>query len=682
MPASHIRFSSDILRRLGEELNPSFDQGVLELVKNAYDADALECVVTILDDRVVVEDDGDGMGRDDIESGWLVIGSSRKKQASRTKLGRVPAGNKGLGRLAALRLGQDVLLQTTTRNHPESSALAIDWDEFDGAGLVDAVDLEIEDGPGRKPHGTRITISNLRRSVGRADVKRLARAMILLGDPFGTATNSFNPRLEATAFDDLSRLVSSRYFADAEYHLRAFLEGGKATAEVLDWQDNVLLSTDDLGGQTKSSTSVYEAPNAQFELWTFNLLGANWVARAATLTEVREWLAEFGGIHVYVDALRVAPYGNPGNDWLDLNLARAKSPEVRPSTNNSIGRLVFAGDHVDLVQKTDRSGFIETSTFEELKRFSVDALDWMAKRRLSVAETRRQSARADSGPASESSRDAVVKSIASISDSGAKREVERNFAAYNRARDRETSRLRKEVQLYRTLGTAGITAAVFAHESTGNPLKVIDKTIDTIEFRAKRGMPDDYSSKLAEPIERVRAASASLGVLSSATLRIIDADKRRSARINLDEVVSSVLATFAPFFENRGVRIDNRLAGGSPIAFVAPAAIESMVTNLLNNSVSALDSVAGTSRKIRLTSTMEEGTWRLLIEDNGPGIEGISVADIWLPGETRRPGGTGLGLTIVKDAVTDLGGSVEATPHGDLGGAAFELRVPTLGTGT
>jgi hypothetical protein len=72
----HIRFASDVLRRLGEELNPSVDQGILELVKNAYDADARSCVVElhgtdVPGGRISVRDDGDGLTPDDIINGWL-----------------------------------------------------------------------------------------------------------------------------------------------------------------------------------------------------------------------------------------------------------------------------------------------------------------------------------------------------------------------------------------------------------------------------------------------------------------------------------------------------------------------------------------------------------------------------------------------------------------------------------
>src|SRR5260221_10833038 len=123
MTDARFRFAADILRRLGEELNPSPDQGIIELVKNAYDADALKCRVELDNvDRpsgtVRVIDDGDGMTATDIVNGWLVLGRSTKTSTSTTRRGRRPAGSKGLGRLAALRLGTQAAVATRPRSEP------------------------------------------------------------------------------------------------------------------------------------------------------------------------------------------------------------------------------------------------------------------------------------------------------------------------------------------------------------------------------------------------------------------------------------------------------------------------------------------------------------------------------------------------------------------------------------
>ena len=73
-PPERLRFSTAVLRLLGEELNPSPDQGILELIKNAYDADAKRCTVElkgvhIKGGSIILKDDGIGMTAEEIRNG-------------------------------------------------------------------------------------------------------------------------------------------------------------------------------------------------------------------------------------------------------------------------------------------------------------------------------------------------------------------------------------------------------------------------------------------------------------------------------------------------------------------------------------------------------------------------------------------------------------------------------------
>lgn len=331
-----------------------------------------------------------------------------------------------------------------------------------------------------------------------------------------------------------------------------------------------------------------------------------------------------------------------------------------------------------LVQKTDRSGFIETEAFEDLRRFSSDSLDWMARVRLAAAESRRQKNRSETVEKSKESRESVEEQIAKIP--GPSKEVLASaFAKYSADRDREADVLRREVQLYRTLSTAGITAATFAHESNGNPLKVIGQSINAIERRTKKVFGDEYQNLLAKPVEGIRRSAASLNVLAAATLRLIDQDKRRVGKVMLHSVTRQIVETFAPFLEGRKVVLQLVLSEGDPYLMGTEAAVESIVTNLINNSLAALETASTEARMLRIESNAEERKWRLSVMDNGPGIQGISTTEIWLPGRTERPGGTGLGLTIVRDATSDLSGSASAISNGDLGGATFTIELPILG---
>ena len=82
---ANIRFSPKILARLGEELNQSSSQGIVELVKNAYDADADECTVELHGvsspgGTIRIYDKGDGMDEETIKNYWLVLGNSPKTE--------------------------------------------------------------------------------------------------------------------------------------------------------------------------------------------------------------------------------------------------------------------------------------------------------------------------------------------------------------------------------------------------------------------------------------------------------------------------------------------------------------------------------------------------------------------------------------------------------------------------
>jgi signal transduction histidine kinase len=669
---------------MGEELNPNIDQGLLELVKNAYDADATECHIWLDANgdghTVAVEDNGVGMDADDIVSGWLVLGSSSKRSDRKTQLGRTPAGNKGLGRLAALRLGRKARMVSRPKSGGEFS-VELDWDAFDAAKTVDDVQVGVAFTPDTdRSSGTRIELSALRGSIGRVDVRRLARSLVLLADPFSDEPSSFKPHLHSDEFADLALQVAERYFDQADYHLIASLRSGRASVQVVDWKGEVLWEGAHEDVATSRDKTLYATPDADVDVWAFLLSGENFASRPVQLGAVREWLRAFGGVHVYMNGLRVAPYGNPGNDWLDMNLARVRDPEDRPGTNTSIGRVRVSDSGNVLVQKTDRSGFIESEAYEELRRFTNDALEWMARRRRAESERKRQNNRQQAKSNANQGSKTVLAQIEKIPDQGTKEQLQRVFESYERARDLETDVLRREVQLYRTLSTAGITAATFAHESQGNPLKTISIINNTLKSTLAKDLPGDYALKYQRQLERVSESVESLGVLSSATLQLIRQDKRRLGKVRLNGVIREVADIFKPFLEGRQVALELELvAPGEPFIRGAEAALESVVTNLINNSLAAFERAEIDQRRLLIKSRVVDRVWELTVADNGPGIEGISLADIWLPGQTQRQDGTGLGLTIVRDTVADLGGKVEAVAHGVLGGASFVVRLTILG---
>jgi len=685
MKDAKFRFSASILKRLGEELNPSPEQSILELVKNAYDANARECIIEMrsietVGGEIMIQDDGDGMSSDDIIEGWLVLGRSTKIADKKTRIGRIPSGSKGLGRLAALRMGSKVALETIPRETPSVKyTLSIPWDEYDKVDLVDDVSLEIEKGKNQtdKKQGTDILLQNLKTSLSRLEVQKLARALILLADPFTDDPQSFKPELRSQDYTDLGKLVKERYFDDAEYHLVANLNTqGIASAEVVDFQGKIIFKADH--DDISRNGTKYACPSIQFDLWAFILDKSTFSTRISRIGDVREWLSHFGGVHVYQNGLRVNPYGNPGNDWLEMNLARAKGPEEKPSTNNSIGKISIKDTDGVFVQKTDRTGFIENPSFLELVRFAKDALGWMARRRLSQAEERRAKEKKTLPTQTETAKFNLEKAIKKSSGKG-KKKLTQAFEEYHRVQEKELKNLRQEVQLYRTLSTAGIMASTFAHESSGNPIKVITSSISTIERRGKQLLEKKYDTSLGRSVEVIKSSVGSLRVLSNVTLSLLDHDKRRMQHVEIHDEIEKIIKMYKPFLEVRKIEIKPDLVDGNPYLRTSKAAIEAILTNLINNSIYWLEESVAETPQILIRTRSNSDKIILSVLDNGPGIKSIKANEIWLPGQTTKKNGTGLGLTIVHDTLLDMGGNVEVIEKSELGGAEIKLNIPILG---
>lgn len=161
-----IEIDPRIIKHLGRDLITSSEVAVVELVKNCIDARAKEICLRLysncfsrLTDRnpvfdhipekcknmplLVVEDDGCGMTDEVIDAGFLKVGTSIKSNDPEETL-----GEKGIGRLAAQRLGEALLVETSSANEDHTSYVFINWEDII-QGIKEVTSFE---GPISKPH--------------------------------------------------------------------------------------------------------------------------------------------------------------------------------------------------------------------------------------------------------------------------------------------------------------------------------------------------------------------------------------------------------------------------------------------------------------------------------------------------------------------------------------------------
>jgi signal transduction histidine kinase len=206
----NLSIGSRIISHLGEALIENEKVALLELIKNASDADANTCTVTIDtaykseygEGRIVIEDDGSGMNLFIIENGFLKIATSIKQRYQKIspKFKRLAQGNKGIGRLALNQLGEYLIVTTKldtslinddqlindqkivdvygNRDRKELYAenlnvyyeFSINWKKYENEeGPVESVPIELETKDDytkifqhKKSHGTRIEVLGLK----------------------------------------------------------------------------------------------------------------------------------------------------------------------------------------------------------------------------------------------------------------------------------------------------------------------------------------------------------------------------------------------------------------------------------------------------------------------------------------------------------------------------------------
>lgn len=201
-----LEIDASVVYQLGEQLISDETQALVELVKNAYDADASFANVVVdttvrsasrsvfyptASGYILIEDDGVGMDWEDIRKGWLTISASPKReskaQGRTTQRGRTPLGDKGLGRLGSQRLGDNLEIRSIKKGTDTEARVGLCWRDFQGSLLSSVPVLYDESAVKPTRHGTSVLISDLKnpdRWQGK-DRDELVRRLSELIFPFG-----------------------------------------------------------------------------------------------------------------------------------------------------------------------------------------------------------------------------------------------------------------------------------------------------------------------------------------------------------------------------------------------------------------------------------------------------------------------------------------------------------------
>ena len=357
MPSHELKFRprTRLISILGEHLISDQAVGLVELVKNAYDADATEVSVELSglgqaeQTTLIVTDNGCGMSLEDITLRWLSPADDHKDRAKhesrRTSLGRLPLGEKGVGRFAVHQIGRKLEMVTRSHGQPEI-VLRADWDLFDvGNHYLDGLPLEVveRDAPEvftGEQTGTRLSIRQARSPWNEKLIRKVYQTLRRLQSPLREDDSRFRLAFRCPEYPQYENIDPSDILERAHYEFRALVDAdGACDFEYLckhpamerrprtGTEDLVQKSRDDLQGVRPTCGPFY----LNFYVWdrTSNHLQTSGVSR--------DELNALCGVSLFRDHMRVLPYGEQGNDWLFLDQERINDPTERVANNQIIG---------------------------------------------------------------------------------------------------------------------------------------------------------------------------------------------------------------------------------------------------------------------------------------------------------------------------------------------------------
>jgi signal transduction histidine kinase len=169
------------------------------------------------------------------------------------------------------------------------------------------------------------------------------------------------------------------------------------------------------------------------------------------------------------------------------------------------------------------------------------------------------------------------------------------------------------------------------------------------------------------------------GKIHELVMDMLSFSKEREPAIemtNLNKIVEDVIEVVRGRADEQKVRLERRLAAGTPPVPADPDGIHKALLNIISN---ALDAVDGQSEPYIGVQTLIEagGQWaRIVVVDHGVGIPPERLGEIFKPFVSSKGSrGTGLGLAVSRKILREHGGDIQV--QSQVGkGSKFILRLP------
>jgi signal transduction histidine kinase len=695
-----------LLVQLGEQLVARRSVALAELIKNAYDADATKVTVllenvTCPGGTIIVEDNGTGMTFEQVRDYWMRIATNSKVRNPISPIyGRPRTGAKGIGRFAARRLANKLALHSVAMRNDgikERILVEFDWKKnFKVGQTLTEIPITYERliVADDTPTGVMLYLEDARDVWTERDIVDFQKDLFTLTNPFPqeaerlTKTEDkyktdpgFSFDLEVPEYPEHAGELGERFLAAALIELTGYVgEEGSAHYHLA-----IRKPEDQLN--FKPADEQFDGLDVRFRIHYFVYSPDFFAEVPFGVRDAQKMGREQGGVRVYLDGFRVFPYGDPGDDWLQLDEVRSArtrrlldpTEELRKMESDVSGRpwLLTPGNnqvfgavaisrlkHSGIEVNVSRERLVENEAFDQLRRFVQLGIYWMTlqyARVTSEERERRRVSRAYPQTVQEIIVQAqdTVRASEDIPDESQREILQVLDYAKERAHA-EKEELISELSLIRVLSSTGTMAAMLDHQLRAVIEGIRAIHTDLVEFRPKVSFYfyrefDQILAQIQDWREMVTRQVTQLGFLLGKKAR------KRRRRLPLREAVDNVTKPLSLYRRDFGIGFENLVPPNLKTPPIFEAELHAVFLHIFTNALKAVRT--SKVRQIAVKAERESDGVHIFMLDTGGGIEPGRREDVFRPFVTfSSPDpilgvGTGLGLKIVRDILENYDGT-------------------------
>ena len=636
-----------------------------------------------------VEDSGHGMTAQELDDIFLTIGTRSRRAEKVDTSGNFKSptqrflGDKGVGRLSAMRLGDRMTVSTSRSGQRHENILDIDWRRFshESRDMIHDVDIRPERGSAKSrpgESGTTIYIRGLRSDWDKGSfVAMIEDQFKRIIDPFPFSHSDegwtdpnellyleFNgarapvPQIPHWLLDAAHAVVTARYdtgsaggptlSGDIDYRLR-----GRETHFECAEPDLLSISDPILNRDVHTGPGTLRAlgPFHVCFYWYNRLLLReipNVGNRRHVVDTVNSWA---GGLMVFRDLFRINPYGGQDDDWLELDKKALAARAYKVNRAQLIGRVSLSSQNFRFAEQTNREGFVDNEYKTALVAMLRHILITEFRRFIEkVDKERKVSDDTTTDDLDHRIEEATRKINAGIrgikqrvpQETDALLQLERLIANLGRTVDRAKT-MAKEYEDDRSkfvhLAGIGLMVEFILHEIGRTASRALDvvRSIDTTLLgRVGSAGMKTLRDQLVTLNKRVDA----LDPLSTSRRQIKE-------RFDVVQLVKQVIDGRRPQFDRHDITLICDLPKRYTVRAVKGMFLQ-ILENLFENSVYWLKIERRRDWDFapRIEINLDRLAREVTVEDNGPGVRATRAQEIFEPFVTSKPPGQGRGLGL------------------------------------